>query len=103
MFVKICGVTRPEDARAARAAGVDAIGINFWPGSKRYVASLDDARAIVRAAGDLLTMGVFVNAAAEKIEAALEIVKMVQLHGDETPAFAQPFVGRAVRAVRLRD
>ncbi len=102
MFVKICGLVRPEDAESAAAAGADAIGINFWPGSKRYVASLAQAREIAAAAGGLTTVGVFVNASADEIERALEVVALAQLHGDESPAFAAPFRGRFVRAVRVR-
>ena len=103
MFVKICGITRPEDAVAARMAGADAIGINFWPGSKRFIGSIERARAVADAAEHLTTVGVFVNASADEINRALEVVKLIQLHGDETPAFAEPFRGRYVRAVRVKD
>ena len=47
--VKICGVTRPEDARAAAIAGADYLGVNFWPGSPRAV-DVERARAIGAAA-----------------------------------------------------
>ena len=103
MFVKICGITRPEDAIAARAAGASAIGINFWPGSKRFIGSIERAREVAAAAEGLATVGVFVNAAPAEITRALEVVELVQLHGDETPAFAEPFRGRYVRAVRVKD
>src|SRR5262249_2763941 len=96
MFVKICGITRPEDAIAARAAGADAIGINFWSGSKRFIGSIEKAREGAAAAEGMATVGVFVNATAEEITSALEVVQLVQLHGDETPAFAEPFRGRYV-------
>jgi phosphoribosylanthranilate isomerase len=103
MFVKICGITRPSDAEAARMAGANAIGINFWPGSKRFIGSIERAKEVAQAAGDLTTVGVFVNASADEITRALEVVQLVQLHGDETPAFAEPFRGRYVRAVRVKN
>jgi phosphoribosylanthranilate isomerase len=103
LFVKICGVTSASDAEVASAAGADAIGINFWPGSKRYIGSLERARAVAAAAAATgrTVVGVFVNAAADEIARALEFVHLVQLHGDETPAFAARFAGRYVRAVRV--
>ena len=103
LFVKICGITRPEDALAAGEAGADAIGINFFPGSSRYVGSLERARAIVAAAPSLLVLGVFVNAEPAEVARVLEVVRLAQLHGDESPAFAERFPGRVVRAVRARD
>jgi len=61
-LVKICGITRPEDAQQAVAAGADLIGLNFWRGSKRFVQD-DQAREIVAAIPKgVLRVGVFVNA-----------------------------------------
>jgi phosphoribosylanthranilate isomerase len=103
MFVKICGLTRASDAEAVREAGADAIGINLWSGSKRYVDSLARAKEIAQAAAPLVTVAVFVNPTAEEVSRALEVVELAQLHGDETPAFAAQFSARVVRAVRVRD
>src|SRR5690349_1357741 len=69
--VKICGVTLPDDAAHAVAAGADFLGLNFWPQSKRY---LDPARAPIvaeaaRAAGNVQLAGVFVDARLEDIVA----------------------------------
>jgi phosphoribosylanthranilate isomerase len=100
-MVKICGVVRPQDAELSAAAGADAIGINFWPRSKRFIGSLEAAREVVRAAGDLLVVGVFVNAALDEVQRALEVVELAQLHGDETPEYAAKLGRRFVRAVRL--
>src|SRR4029079_15130446 len=94
--VKILGVTTPEDAAMAVAAGADAIGVNFWPGSKRHV-TLDAAReglAVVPAGG--LKVGVFVDAPVADVERHLDELELdrAQLHGDESPALfdrlAQP-------------
>jgi phosphoribosylanthranilate isomerase len=83
--IKICGITSVHDAQMAARAGADAIGLNFWPRSKRYV-ELESARDIVAAlTGDVAKVGVFVNASAEKIATTVERVGLdwIQLHGDE--------------------
>lgn len=87
--IKICGFTQQGDAAQAAAAGVDYIGLNFWPRSKRYVAP-DRALAIAtaaRAAGAAQLVGVFVNAPpAEIAQVSRELsLDVIQLHGDETP------------------
>jgi len=86
--IKICGVTRPDDATLIATAGVDFIGLNFWPGSKRYL-TIERAQAVaaaVRAAGAAQLVGVFVNAELEDIAAITREVALdvLQLHGDET-------------------
>ena len=66
--IKICGVTQPDDAARVAAAGVNFIGLNFWPKSKRYL-SPERAPQVAAAAretsaisGGVLVVGVFVNA-----------------------------------------
>jgi len=86
--VKICGITRLEDALGCVEAGVDALGFNFWPGSKRHVPL---ARAVDIAAAlpaGVLRVGVFVGAAPGTVAAAVRAVGLgaVQLHGDEDPS-----------------
>lgn len=83
--IKICGVTTQEDALHAVSMGADAVGVNFFRGSKRCVTE-ETAREIVRVVGCARVVGVFVN---EPPEALMEIcertgVVRVQLHGDET-------------------
>lgn len=99
--LKVCGVTNADDLRACRDAGVDAVGINFWSGSKRYVSGPDAARWVgqVRAQGRLPTIvGVFVDPLPSYMGAIVEAVELdlVQLHGDSpTSAYAalgQPWV-----------
>ena len=104
--VKVCGVTTPEDAALAVAAGADAIGVNLWPDSKRFV---DEARAravLAAVPAHVLKVGVFVNAPVEEIAerlAALGLDK-AQLHGNEqAPRYANLPNERLVRAVRVRD
>jgi len=82
--VKICGITKLEDAMHAWDCGADEIGFNFYRGSKRYVAP-ETAREIVDKTGKTEYVGVFVN---EPVESLLEIAEFVgldriQLHGDE--------------------
>ncbi len=85
--VKICGITNALDARAAIDAGADALGFNFWRGSKRYIEPRA-AREIIRGlAEEVLCVGVFVNEASpsDVEQVANEAgVKTVQLHGDES-------------------
>lgn len=88
--IKICGVTRAEDAQMVVSAGADFIGINFWPSSKRFVAP-DRAPAIAdaaRGAGPVGVVGVFVNARIDEVAAIARSLRLdaIQLHGDESPA-----------------
>lgn len=87
--VKICGLTRVEDAQAAVAAGAEALGFNFVPGGPRYLADLERARELSGAAGQALRVGVFADADVTAIERAVQAARLnvVQLHGGETPAF----------------
>ena len=91
MFIKICGVTREEDALLATALGADAVGFNFAPASSRQIAVLR-ARDIARQLpADVLTVGVFRDAGKEKVMEIVNRVNLraVQLHGRETPAECQ--------------
>ncbi len=82
--IKICGITSVADARAARQLGVDAIGLNFYRGSSRYVTPAA-AEVIVPDAPPAI--GVFVNATAAEINTLAQGLGLqgVQLHGDEPP------------------
>jgi phosphoribosylanthranilate isomerase len=87
--IKICGITSAGDAIAAAEAGADAIGLNFYEKSSRYLAK-DQAAAIDTALGlKAVRIGVFVNANREAIFncAARVTATFVQLHGDESPDF----------------
>lgn len=100
-WVKICGVTRLEDACAAFDSGANAIGINFWPRSRRYCEP-EAARAIVqRLAPDALVYGVFVGASRDEIRRVVDEVGLagVQLHGGEPAADAEGWDLPVIRAV----
>ena len=102
--VKICGVTRMEDALAAAKAGADSIGLNFYAKSPRCI---DPARAaeIVRALPEgVEAVGVFVNEPPERVNSVAEQagLHMVQLHGDESPQDAERVHLPVIKALRLR-
>lgn len=83
--IKICGITRVDDAKAAVASGADAIGMIFHPPSPRNI-SIDRAKEIIRHLGPFVTpVGVFVDALASRVlEVAAELsLTTVQLHGQE--------------------
>jgi phosphoribosylanthranilate isomerase len=104
-FVKICGVTTLDDALACAEAGADAIGFNFWPRSRRFVAVEVAAAIAGRLPPRVRTVGVFVDPTAAEVERAFAAgaIAVAQLHGDETPAFCAAFAGRCWKALRLRD
>jgi phosphoribosylanthranilate isomerase len=103
VFVKICGVRTLDDALWAAGSGADAIGFNFWPGSKRYLPIEEAGRIAKKLPAKLTTVGVFVDAAESEILAAFRAgaVDFVQLHGNETPEFCRRFAGRYIKALRL--
>ena len=102
--VKICGITRPADARAAAEAGADAIGLVFYPASPRYL-STERAVEIRDALPPFVqTVALFVNADAAQVSQVLGRVKpaLLQFHGDETPEFCAQFGAPFVKACRIR-
>jgi len=104
VHIKICGLTRVEDALDAVSAGADALGINFYPGSPRCV-SQELAKAIVDAVAErALTVGVFVDTAAEEIQRLQASVgfRCVQFHGAEPPEQVARFLPHAYKALRVR-
>ena len=112
MWVKICGVTRIDDVNCIAAAGADALGLNFFPGSRRFL-DLHSAAPLASAArrhGRLDVVGVFVNSTADQVLAVTRMLQLdvIQFHGDETPELvaavhaAVPGV-RLVRAVRVSE
>lgn len=99
--IKICGITRLEDAQAAAALGASYIGFVLWPGSPR-AATLETVSRIVPALPHSVTsVGVFVDPSAEDVKAAEATgIRMAQIHS-ETPAFLRGVTIPVVRAVHL--
>jgi len=101
--VKICGVTTVEDALVCAEAGADAIGLNFWSGSKRSVA-LERAAEIARALpAHVMKVGVFVDAGRSEIMRVIEATGLdaIQLHGDENPDDCRGFAVQVIKAIRI--
>src|SRR6266446_6246327 len=102
--VKICGITRIEDAQAASAAGADAIGLVFYRPSPRYV-TLERARSIAMQAPPFVaTVAVFVNPSREEVEQVIREcgVTLLQFHGEESPEFCAGFSRPYIKAARIR-
>lgn len=103
--VKICGVTRLEDALAAVLLGADALGFNFWAGSKRYLPPAQ-ARAIVQRLPPFVTaVGVFVDPTREEVARAVDAsgVSMAQLHGRESPELCLSMPVPVLKAIQVHD
>ncbi len=107
--IKFCGITRLEDAELAVAAGAWAVGLIFWPGSPRR-AELDAAveiAAVLKRRAEVV--GVFVNATLDHVAQTADAVgfTIVQLHGDEGPAYCAEAARRTgckvIKAVRVRS
>jgi phosphoribosylanthranilate isomerase len=103
--VKICGITRPQDALAAAYLGADAIGLVFYPASPRAV-TVQTACAIVEVLPPFICkVGLFVNAAPDEISGVLETVALdvLQFHGDEETEQCKRYSKPFIKAVRMQD
>lgn len=101
--VKICGITRPEDALAAARAGADAIGLVFYPPSPRAV-TRERAREIVQVLPPFVSVvGLFVNAQPAEVRAALAAlpIDLLQFHGDEAPEECRIYGRPYIKAVAM--
>jgi phosphoribosylanthranilate isomerase len=107
-LVKICGVTQREQAEAIAAAGADFIGVNFWPGSKRFLSPEKAAAWVGSLEGKAEVIGVFVNADPGHLDAITQTIPLwaLQLHGDETPEECARLIQaghRVIKAFQVRD
>jgi phosphoribosylanthranilate isomerase len=103
--IKVCGITRPEDAAACAALDIRYLGLNFATRSPRRV-DLGAAREIVAAAGGgIVWVGVFVDERRERIAQLVAQVPLtlVQLHGDELPPEVEPWGARAWKVVHVGE
>jgi len=103
--IKICGITRPEDALAAASSGADAIGLVFYADSPRAV-TVQEAKDIAQVLPPFVTLvSLFVNAPAETISNVLSQVPvgLIQFHGDEDSRFCREFGRPWIKALRVRD
>ena len=103
--VKICGITRAEDAHAAAQAGADAIGLVFYRSSPRHV-ELNQARAVIDSLPPFVTtVALFVDPSVDEVERVLHAlpVDLLQFHGGESPDFCRSFARPYLKAVRVRQ
>jgi len=103
--VKICGITRAEDALAAADAGADALGFMLYKSSPRCVTPAQ-AGAIIRTLPPFVArVGVFVNPTKTEVRAAIAGcgIDTLQFHGEESPEFCRQFGLRVIKAFRVRD
>jgi phosphoribosylanthranilate isomerase len=103
--VKICGITRLEDAECAAQAGADAVGFVFYPPSPRFL-SIERGRALRRALPPFVTsVALFVNPSRVDVERVLDQVRpdALQFHGEETPEFCEAFGVPYLKACRVRE
>lgn len=102
--VKVCGITRSEDAEAAVQCGADAIGFVFWSHSARYI-DADSARLIAEVIPPFVcTVGVYVDPDAAWVEETVRVAKLglLQFHGDEPPEFCNQFSQPYIKAIRVK-
>jgi len=102
--IKICGITRTEDALVAANCGVDALGLVFFKASPRYV-SAQQAKEIVTCLPAFISkVGLFVDASVAEVEKIVEAVSLdyLQFHGDEEESYCTSFAKPYIKAIRVR-
>jgi phosphoribosylanthranilate isomerase len=102
-MLKICGMTRVDDALHAVSEGATAIGFVFWPGSPRFIEPVRAGEIAAALPSVITTVGVFVNESVESVRRTVDVarLRLVQLHGDEPAAYADGIVGPVMRSVTL--
>lgn len=101
--VKICGITRLEDALFAVNAGADALGFVFYDKSPRHVAAPQAAVMCCALPPFVTRVGLFVDASPDRVKGILQAVSLdlLQFHGDETPAYCAQFGKPYIKAIRI--
>lgn len=102
--IKICGITRVEDALAAAHSGADALGLVFYDRSPRYVTLEQTARLAAAIPPFVTLVGLFVNPSTEDVQEILRQVPLdvLQFHGEEEPKFCAQFNRPYLKAVRVK-
>ena len=105
MQVKICGITNSEDARAAVAAGADAIGLIFYQGSKRCIDELRATEIVAKLPPYTSINALFVNPTEAEVRRVLSRVDVsqIQFHGEEASAFCEHFGCPYVKSIPVMD
>jgi phosphoribosylanthranilate isomerase len=99
--IKICGITNEDDAKMVVEAGADAMGLNFYPQSTRFISQDVAARILQVIPLEIVKVGLFVNEAVEVVKKAYESLglDLIQLHGDEPPEYLLRLADRPVMKV----
>lgn len=102
--IKICGITRVQDALAVARSGADAIGLVFYERSPRYVHRAQAVELVRALPPFVTTVGLFVNAVPAFVREVLTAVPLdvLQFHGDETPAYCEQFNKPYLKAIRVK-
>ena len=105
VWIKICGITRQQDALAAAALGVNAIGLVIYAHSPRAVPVEDIATIAAAVSGRIKVVALFVNPDAVQVSAAVEtgLVDYLQFHGEESATFCESFGLPYLKALRVGD
>ena len=103
--VKICGITRLEDALSAVAAGADALGFVFHFASPRHISPEQAADIIKQLPPFIQTVGLFVNESRDTVNTTADQcgLDIIQLHGDESPDYCSSINRRIIKAFRVKD
>lgn len=103
--VKICGITRAEDALEAVRQGADAIGLVFYTNSPRNVTLAQAAEIVSKVPAFVTVVGLFVDAEPAFIQEVLSSVKLdlLQFHGDETPSACRQYSRPYMKAIRVKN
>jgi phosphoribosylanthranilate isomerase len=103
--VKVCGMTQWEDAEYAVEQGADAVGFIFYKKSPRSVTMKEAREIILKLPPFVDTVGVFVNESPDRVNKIADYcgLDLVQLHGEESPAFCRKIHRRVIKAFRVAD
>lgn len=103
--VKICGITREQDALLAADAGADAVGFVLWAPSRRAIAPRQARRIASRLPPFVTTVALFVDPSADEVREAIELLRpdLLQFHGDEEPTFCNAFGVPYIKALKIDD
>ena len=103
LFVKICGITRPQDAELAAGLGASALGFVFWRDSPRYISPQLAQSIASNVPGTVLRVGVFVDQPAGEVAGIMDEVGLdvAQLHGHESPEYCEGLNRKIFKAISM--
>jgi phosphoribosylanthranilate isomerase len=103
--VKVCGITRTEDALAAVQHGADAVGFVFWHQSARFISPTQVREIVLRLPPFVSVVGVYVDPSSEWVEetSLTAGLSLLQFHGEESPEFCNQFMLPYIKALRVRE